>query len=67
MSQPHALILETYLKRLKLPSIARQYRKLASQAAQSNLTHEQFLLAVMEQEVSNREENTRKQRIRQAR
>jgi DNA replication protein DnaC len=67
MSQPQALILETYLKRLKLPSIARQYRKLASQAAQSNLTHEQFLLAVMEQEVSNREENTRKQRIHQAR
>ena len=66
MSQPQTLILETYLKRLKLPSIARQYRKLASQAAQSNLTHEQFLLAVVEQEVSNREENTRKQRIRQA-
>lgn len=62
-----ALILETYLKKLRLPSVATHYRKLASQAAQNNLTHEQFLLAVLEQEVQNREENTRKNRIRSAR
>lgn len=52
---------------MKLPGIARLYPKLATQAAQSNLTHEQFLLAVVEQEVQNREDNIRKMRIRQAR
>lgn len=52
---------------MRLPSVATHYRKLASQAAQSNLTHEQFLLAILEQEVQNREENTRRNRIKQAR
>lgn len=50
-----------------MPGVARHYKKTASQAAQGNLTHEQFLLALVEQEVQSREENTRKQRIRQAR
>jgi DNA replication protein DnaC len=45
----------------------RQYRKLASQAAEGNLTHEQFLQLLIEQEVQNREQNTLKQRLRQAR
>jgi DNA replication protein DnaC len=67
MTQPQALLLETHLKRLKLPSVQRHYRKLATQAAQGNLTHEQFLLALLEEEVRSREDNTRKQRIRQAR
>jgi len=40
---------------------------MASQAAQSNLTHEQFLLALLEQQVQSQEENTRKSRIKQAR
>lgn len=39
---------------------------MASQAAQGNQTHEQFLLALAELEVQSREENTRKERIRQA-
>jgi DNA replication protein DnaC len=67
MTQPHALLLETHLKKLKLPSMLRHYRKLASQAAQGNLTHEQFLLALIEAEVQCREENARKKRINQAR
>lgn len=67
MTQPQALLLETHLKRLKLPSVQRHYRKLASQAAQANMTHEQFLLALLEEEIRSREENMRKDRIRQAR
>lgn len=67
MSQSHALLLDTHLKKLRLPSVAKTYRKLASQAAQGNLTHEQFLLAILEQEVQCREENARKKRIHQAR
>jgi DNA replication protein DnaC len=59
--------METYLKKLRLPSVAQHYRKMASQAAQSNLTHEQFLLALLEQQVQSQEENTRKARIKQAR
>lgn len=58
--------MDTLLKKLRLPSVQKQYRKLASQAAQNNLTHEQFLLALLEEENRNREENTRKSRIRQA-
>jgi DNA replication protein DnaC len=61
------LLMETYLKKLRLPSVAQHYRKMASQAAQSNLTHEQFLLALLEQQVQSQEENTRKARIKQAR
>lgn len=59
--------MDTLLKKLRLPSVQRHYRKLASQAAQNNLTHEQFLLALLEEENRNREDNTRKSRIRQAR
>lgn len=66
MTQPQALLMDTLLKKLKLPSILRQYRKLATQAAQNNMTHEQFLLALLEEETRSREENTRKQRIQQA-
>jgi DNA replication protein DnaC len=61
------LLMETYLKKLRLPSVAQHYRKMASQAAQSNLTHEQFLLALLEQQVQSQEDNTRKARIKQAR
>jgi DNA replication protein DnaC len=67
MSQSHALLLDNHLKKLRLPSMAQSYRKMASQAAQSNLTHEQFLLALLEQEVQCRDENARKKRIHQAR
>jgi hypothetical protein len=67
MIQPQALLLETNLKKLRLPNILKQYRKLASHAAEGNLTHEQFLHLLLDQEVQTREENTLKQRIRQAR
>lgn len=67
MSQSPALLLDTHLKKLRLPSMAQSYRKLASQAAHSNLTHEQFLLALLEQEIQCRDENARKNRIHQAR
>src|SRR5205085_3417265 len=59
--------LETYLKALRLPAMAKQNRRHATEAAQNNLTHEQFLVALMAQEMQNRDENTRKNRIQQAR
>lgn len=38
MIQPQALLLETHLKKLRLSNILRQYRKLATQAAEGNMT-----------------------------
>jgi DNA replication protein DnaC len=64
---PQTLLLDTQLKRLKLPTFTRHYRKLATQAEQSNQTYEQFLLALVELEIQAREDNVRRQRIRQAR
>lgn len=66
MIQPQTLLLDTLLKKLRLPSVLQHYRKLALQAAENNQTYEQFLLAVFSEESRNREENTRKQRIQQA-
>lgn len=65
-AKPQSLLLEAHLKKLRLPSVFSNYGKLAREAAQGNLTHEQFLLALLEEEVRSREENTRRQRIRQA-
>lgn len=62
-----SLLLETYLKQLKLPVFLKSYQQLSRQAEQENMTFEQFLLRLSEQEVITREENTRKQRIRDAR
>jgi DNA replication protein DnaC len=44
----------------------KHYRKLASQAAQANMTHEQYLHALAELEVNNRSSNAQAQRIKQA-
>jgi len=42
------MLLEAYLKRLRLPAIGRHYQELARQAAQGNLSYEAFLLALVE-------------------
>jgi len=60
------LLLETYLKRLRLPTIARQYQTLARDAVQRNCTYEEYLCALLEQEVLAREESRRKLRVKQA-
>ena len=61
-----SLLLEAYLKRLKLPSICRHYQELARQAAQGNLPYEAFLLALVELEAQQREENAHQKRLRMA-
>lgn len=66
-THPQALLLEAQLKKLRLPTFQKHYPELSRQAEKGNFTYEQFLLALVEQEVATREENTRKQRIRQAR
>jgi DNA replication protein DnaC len=60
------LLLETYLKRLRLPTIARSYVKVAQEAAAGNLPYERYLLALAEQEVLQREQNVCSLRMKHA-
>lgn len=61
------MLLEAYLKRLRLPAISRHYQELARQAAQGNLPYEAFLLALVEIEAQQREANAHQKRLRMAR
>ena len=61
------ILLESYLKRLRLPTIAQNYSRLAEEASVNNRTYADYLLALMEGEVVQREENTQKLRLSKAR
>ena len=63
----HQMLLESYLKRLKLPTMLTHYQEVARQAEQGNRTYEGYLLALSELETNQREENAFKRRISQAR
>lgn len=60
------LLLEDSLKRLKLPTIRRVYAEVARDAAEHNQTYEEFLLALVEHELRQREDNQLRQRLRLA-
>ncbi|MHB1128419.1 MAG: IS21-like element helper ATPase IstB [Bacillota bacterium] len=64
MSLP--LLLSTNLKRLKLPTVAKHAESLARDAENSNLSYLDYLNALIEQEVNQREDNQQKERIRRA-
>src|SRR4030065_784843 len=61
------MLIQHQLKRLRLPTVGRQYKKLAQEAARDNRPYEDFLLSLIEAEVTQREENARKRLIAQAR
>lgn len=61
------MLIQHLLKRLRLPTMGHQYRKLAQEAAAENKPYEDFLLRLLEMEVTHREENTQKRLIVQAR
>lgn len=61
------LLLETYLKQLRLPTFLQNYTAFAEDAAQANLSYDRYLLALAEQEVAQREENRKVRRIKGAR
>jgi len=63
----HTLLLETYLRQLRLPTFVQNYRQFAQDAAQNNLDYDRYLLALLEQEVAQREQNRRARRIKAAR
>jgi DNA replication protein DnaC len=60
------LVLDHITKQLRLPTIARQYRSLAREAEERNLSYEEYLLALLESESQTREENQRQRRLKQA-
>jgi DNA replication protein DnaC len=61
------MLLDSYLKQLRLPIFLHNWRSFAEDAAGSNLSYERFLLALAEQEVTQREQNRRERRIKAAR
>lgn len=65
-SQTNELLLEHLTKQLKLPTIKKQYRSLAREAEERNLSYEAYLLALFEQEQTVREANQRQQRLQRA-
>lgn len=60
------LLIEAHLKRLRMPAIGRQYQALARDAELTNQTYENYLLALLDQEVNQRDTNLHTGRIRQA-
>ena len=67
MSQRSTLLLEHHLKELKLPSILREYGKLAAQCAAEGVDHPQYLLRLAELELIDRHQRMVEWRIRAAR
>ena len=56
-----------YLKQLKLPAIAKHYAQVAREARLGGKSHEEFLLALLEAEIAQREVSRQKLRLAQAR
>jgi DNA replication protein DnaC len=60
-------LLDSYLHELRLPTMLRNYRQVAQDAATAQLPYDRFLLALLEQEISQRERNRQTNRIKAAR
>ncbi|MCU0366597.1 MAG: IS21-like element helper ATPase IstB [Bacteroidales bacterium] len=61
------MLLEAYLKQLRLPTVLQNYRKFADDSARANRSYDHYLLALLEQEVAQREKNRQQRRIKAAR
>ena len=61
------LLLESYLKQLRLPGFGRNYRKFAEDAAQANLSYDRYLLSLAEQEIAQRQSQRQVRLIKAAR
>ncbi len=60
------VLLDQYLKRLRLPTVARNYESLAKEAVTNRVSYQEYLCCLSEQEVQSREENTRRERLAKA-
>ncbi len=61
------LLLESYLKQLKLPCFAQSYQTLAQEAARTNLSYERYLFGLASEEMASREAHRIERAITQAR
>jgi DNA replication protein DnaC len=59
--------LQGLLKQLRLPTVAKNYETLARQAAESGQPYPEYLMALLERELSQRDVNRRRRLLRQAR
>ena len=66
MSAETTLLLDSYLKQLKLPTIAKVYPAVAREAADANHSYPGFLTTLCEQEVRQREQNQLARRLKAA-
>lgn len=55
------------LRQLRLPTVAANYRKFAQEASQAHQPYEEYLLALLEHELDQRDVNRRQRRIQEAR
>jgi DNA replication protein DnaC len=55
------------LRQLRLPTVAANYRRFAEEAAQSRQPYEEYLLALLEHEIDQRDINRRRRRVQEAR
>lgn len=60
------MLLEAHFKKLKMPQAAKTYEALAREATDNNLSYEEYLLGVLDQEIHQRESNRIQRGIRQA-
>ena len=67
MSDAPQVLLEHYLKQLRLPTMVREYGKLAEQCAKEGVDFERFLLRLVETEMLDRERRATERRIKAAR
>jgi DNA replication protein DnaC len=63
---PESMLLDSYLRQLRLATFGTQHAKLAAEAAATNLGYERYLLSLAEAEVQQREIQQQSRRIRQA-
>ncbi len=62
-----AVLLGHHLKQLKLPTMLREYEKVAREAARDGVDHTRYLLRLVELELLDRERRVTERRIREAR
>ncbi len=67
LSETPQVLLEHYLKALRLPTFGREYDKVSQQCARQGLDHPRFLLRLCELEVLDRQARAMERRIRNAR
>jgi DNA replication protein DnaC len=61
------LLIAYYLKRLRLPTVLREYEKIARECARDGIDHIRYLLRLLELELLDREQRVTERRIRDAR